>query len=69
MAASKRIASKVLIKEVTGKPDGVVVKFGKLDLSSGQAEKLMDLASDKNEVMLTIEPIQENLPGMGKNDK
>ena len=61
--AKKKIASKTLIKEVTGKPNGVQVKFGKFDLISGQAEKLMDIAKDKEEVIVTIEQAQERLPG------
>ena len=64
--AVKKIASKTVIKEVTGKANGKLVKFGKMDLTSGQAEKLMDLAEDKEEVKVTIEQIQEKLPGMDK---
>lgn len=61
--AGKKIASKVLIKEVTGKPNGVQVKFGKFEFTSGQAEKLMDMAQSKDPVMVTIEKLQERLPG------
>ena len=64
--AGKKIAAKTTIKEVTGKAKGVQVKFGTFDLSSGQAERLMDLAKDKvtGEVLVTIEQVQKNLPGM-----
>ena len=56
MMASKKIASTTTIKEVTGKPDGVKVKFGSFDLTTGQAEKLMDLAKEKEEVFIPGNP-------------
>ncbi|NIS54466.1 MAG: hypothetical protein GWN94_25800 [Phycisphaerae bacterium] len=61
--AGKKIASHTVIKEVTGKAGGKVVKFGKMDLTSGQAEILMDMAEDKEEVKVTIERVQEKIPG------
>ena len=64
MAKNKKIASTTTIKEVTGKSNGVQVKFGRFDFTSGQAEKLMDLAKEKEEVKVTIEQTQEKLPGM-----
>ena len=61
--SSKKIASTTTIKEVTGKANGVQVKFGRFDFTSGQAEKLMDLAKGKEEVRVTIEQTQQRLPG------
>ena len=61
--AVKKIASTTTIKEVTGKANGVQVKFGKFGFTSGQAEKLMDIAKGKEEVKVTIEQPQEQLPG------
>ena len=48
---------------MTGKSNGVQVKFGRFDFTSGQAEKLMDLAKGKDEVRVTIEQTQQRLPG------
>lgn len=62
--ATKKIAVKAVIKEVKGKAGGSSITFGALKFSSGQVEKLVDLAEQKAEVTLTIEPVQENLPGI-----
>lgn len=64
--AGKKIASNTVIKEVSAKAGGVHVKFGKFSFATGQAEKLMDLAKDKETVTVTIEPNQKKLPGMDK---
>lgn len=60
---AKKIASNAIVKEVSGKANGIQVKFGNFKFTSGQAEKLMDLAQSKEPVKVTIEKVQENLPG------
>jgi hypothetical protein len=62
--ANKKITAKTTIKEVACKANGLHIKFDKIDLSSGQAERLMDIARDKEEVMLIVEQIQQRIPGI-----
>jgi len=61
---AKKIATKGKIKEVKMGPKGTSVKLGDLKFTTGQGEKLGDLAADGEEVKVTIEPVQENLPGV-----
>ena len=62
--AKTKIATKAVIKEVKAKAGGSDIKFGSLKFTSGQFDKLSDMAQEKTEVTLTIEPVQEKLPGM-----
>ena len=64
--AKKKISTKGVIKEVSVKAGGVVVKLGDLKFTTGQAEALGDLAWDKEPVIISIEPAEEKLPGMEK---
>ncbi len=65
MAGKKKVASKTRIKKVIGTAKGKQVEFGKFDITGDQASYLMGLAEDKEcgEVMVTIEQVQERLPG------
>ena len=60
---AKKIASKTVIKEVSGKADGVKMKFGNFNFIPGQVEGLINMAKSKDAVRVTIEKWQENLPG------
>jgi len=61
--AKTKIATDTIVKEVKTKKGGAEVKFGKLHFSGGQVEKLSALAEEEAKVTLTIEPVQDNLPG------
>jgi len=58
--------SAAIIKEVKIRAQGAVVTFDKFGFTTGQAEQLGDLAIAKEKVMVTIEPIQPQLPGTEK---
>ena len=64
--AKQKIAIKAVIKEVKGKAGGSGLNFGKLKYTSGQVERLVGWAEEKRELTLTLEPVDENLPGMDK---
>lgn len=64
--AKTKITVKTKIKTVTNKTnengEHYDVKFTSLGFSEGQVEKLREFARGKEEITLTIEPVQENLP-------
>jgi len=62
--AKQKISTKAIIREVKAKAGGSDIKFGGLKFTSGQMDKLSDMAQEKTEVTLTIEAVQESLPGM-----
>jgi hypothetical protein len=66
--AKTKIAVKTRIKSVTEKTtdkgEHTDLKFTSLDFTPEQVEKLKALALEKDDVTLTIETVQENLPGI-----
>ena len=60
---AKKIKSKAVVKKVVMTDKGPSVSFGNFEFTTGQAEQLGDLAKSKEEVLITIEPTQDKLPG------
>ena len=61
--AKTKISTKTIVKQVKTKKGGAEVQFGKVHFSNGQIEKLSAMAEEEIEITLTIEPVQESLPG------
>ncbi len=62
---AKKIATTGTIKEVKITAGKRSISLGDLKFTTGQVEKLGDLADQKEKVKITIEQVEERLPGTG----
>lgn len=65
---AKKIAAKAKIKEVTLKPSElgsgfISVKFDGLEFSRSQEKEITTWMDGKEELLVTLEPVQKKLPG------
>ena len=58
-----KISSEIKIKDVVFAEKGPKVHFGKIEVSTGQADLLKRLAESGEKVLITISPVQGRLPG------
>ena len=62
-----KISSLAVIKEAKIKPSCGDLSYSGFDFTAEQYQQIADWVKDKEQLMVTMQPIQRNLPGMPNN--